>query len=143
MLTMPSLNHHFPTYLAPIKTPPVFDGPNYNNWKEEIQFWKDIHGHIDDAQLLAELALGARKIYRNLIMRFKKETKGDKTKRSPDEFLLRMGNEFLRDAGDRSMGKLTRFQNSKRGNGASMRGFWIRFETLTDSLDRHGLILNQ
>lgn len=91
IVTAPMMNHHFPTYLAPIKTPPVFGGSNYNNWKEEIQFWKDIHGHIDDAQLLAELALSAHKVYRPLIMRFMKETKGDKTKRSFGEFMLKMG----------------------------------------------------
>ena len=41
------------------------------------------------------------------------------------------------------MGKLNRFQNFKRRSGESIRGFWIRFETLTDSLDRNGLVLNQ
>ena len=108
------LSRFFPTYLAPIKTPPVFDGPNYTNWKDEINFWKDIHGHIDDAQLVAELALASNKIYRPIIMRFMKETKEDIKKRTFAEFMSRMDAEFLKEDGDRSMDKLNKFQNFKK-----------------------------
>ena len=137
-----NLSRFFPTYLAPIKSPPVFDGTCYANWKEEIYFWKDIHGHIDEAQLVAELALSSHKIYRPIVMRLMKETKDDVTKRSFAEFISRMDVEFLRDDGDRNMDKLNKFQNFKRRPNESIRGYWIRYDALIDSLDRHGLVLS-
>ena len=68
-----------------------------------------MHGHIDDAQLLAELALSAREVYMPLIMLFMEEKNGDKAKRSFSEFVSEMVTELLRDAIDSSMEKLNRF----------------------------------
>ena len=136
------LSRYPPTYLAPIKTPPVFNGTNYENWKGGISFWEDIHGRIGDAQLVAELALSPHKIYRPIIMRFMKETKEGIKKRPFVELLSRMDADFLMGDGDRSMGKLNKFQNFKRRPNESIRCYWIRFGALVDRPDRHGLVLS-
>ena len=138
----PNLIHStFPSFLSPIKHPPSFDTGNYSNWKEGICFRRDAQSHVREEQLVAELALSSSKVYRPGVMRFMRDTDASRELRTASGVLLALDKEFLRDATERSMEKLQKFNVFKKEHSATIRPYWIRFERLVGELDRHGLKL--
>ena len=126
-----------PIVFIPINHPRSFDINNYSNWKDEICFWRDAQSHVREEQLVDELAPSLSKVYRPDMMRFMRDTASSRGLRTVPILLLEIGKEFIRDATDRSMGKLQKSNVFKKNapepytpNGFALEDWWANYTAL-------------
>ena len=98
------------TVHAATRKPPKFAVERYGGWEDEIELWREAHQHVDESALISEIALSAEDMFRTIMLRFAKSTRGNHSQRSFKLLFETLDKEFFRDSHERSMIKMNAFQ---------------------------------
>ena len=134
-----STSHQVTTVHAATKKPPKFSIERYTAWKDEIELWRETRRHVGECALISEIALSAEDVFRTVMLRYVKNTRGETALRNFKSLFKVLDTGFLRDSHERSMIKMHLFQSFVRRSNETIVSFWIRSGEMIADLEACGI----
>ena len=126
-----------------ISLPPKFEAKNLEGWFREVRFWRSLHRHIDDHQLLACLGLHSVEEIKELLMDFFECATPGLTTQSLEDFLEKVKSEYGAVSDVIKAEKLSQLMAFKKKAEWDIRKFWRRFHQLQMRSRQAGVELDE
>ena len=113
-----------------IAVPPKFEARNLEGWLREVKFWRNLHQHVDDQQMLASLGLHSVDEVKELLMDFYEEIPAGGGSHRVADFLERIKAEYGAVSDVIKAEKLAQLMAFKKKSDWDIRKFWRKFHQL-------------
>ena len=123
-----------------VSDPPKYQSDRYELYRKEVLRWKDIHFGAHDSQLVGVMAIKGEGMIKSFLVQFMEETRNSPQTRTIARLLQKLYVELAKSAHETSMTKISIWSTFQRKANESIRQFWTRWEKLSTSLAKSGVV---